>query len=78
MILKFTKELWDEIQEKNIADILKPKIVAGKYATLKIDSIKKPKVKTFDEAKNEVSEIYTLRTKKEALSKLAETTLEKL
>jgi len=72
---KFTKELWDKIQEKNIGDILKPKIVAAKYATLKINNIKEPKVKTFEEAKNEVSEIYSVQTKKEALSTLAETTL---
>ena len=72
---KLTKEFWDKIQEKNIGDILKPKVVADKYATLKINSIKEPKLKTFDEAKDEVSEIYTIQTKKEALSKLAETTL---
>jgi len=72
---KFAKELWDEIQQKNIDDILKPKVVSDKYATLKIKSIKEPKAKTFDEAKDEVSEIYTIQTKKEALSKLAELTL---
>ncbi len=72
---QFTKELWDKIQEKNIGDILKPKVVSDKYATLKINSIKEPKTKTFEEAKNEVSELYTTQTKKEALSTLAETTL---
>jgi len=70
-----TKEIWEEIQQKNIGDILKPKIVVNKYATLKINSIKEPKVKTFEEAKDEVIEIYTVQTKKEALSTLAETTL---
>ncbi len=72
---KLTKELWSEIQQKKIGDILKPKIVADKYATLKITAIKEPKVKTFDEAKDEVNKIYTIQTKKEALSKLAESTL---
>jgi peptidyl-prolyl cis-trans isomerase D len=72
---KFTKEVWNEIQQKNIGDIIKPKIVANKYATLKIDSIKEPKVKTFEEAKDEVSLIFTIQTKKDALSKLAEETL---
>ena len=72
---QFTKELWDQIQEKNIGDILKPKVVADKYATLKINSIKEPKIKTFEEAKNEVSEMYTMQMKKEALTKLAQTTL---
>jgi peptidyl-prolyl cis-trans isomerase D len=72
---QFTKELWEKIQEKNTGDILKPKIIADKYLTLKINSIEEPKVKTFEEAKNEVSAIYTTQMKKEALSKLAETTL---
>jgi len=72
---KLTKEFWEKIQQKNIGDILKPQIVADKYATLKINSIKEPKVKTFEEAKDEISVIYTLQTKKEMLSKLAETTL---
>ncbi len=72
---KFTKELWDNIQEKNIGDILKPKIVADKYVTLKINSIKEATVKTFEEAKNEVSELYTIQSKKKALLALAETTL---
>jgi peptidyl-prolyl cis-trans isomerase D len=72
---QFAKELWDEIQEKNIGDILKPKVIADKYATLKINSIKEPRLKTFEEAKKEVTELYTMQTKKEALSTLAETTL---
>jgi peptidyl-prolyl cis-trans isomerase D len=73
---KLTKELWDEIQQKNVGDILKPKVVADKYATIKINNIKKPKVKTFKEAKIEVSKIYTIQTKEELLSTLAETTLQ--
>jgi peptidyl-prolyl cis-trans isomerase D len=72
---QFAKELWDEIQQKNIGDILKPKVIADKYATLKINSIKEPRLKTFEEAKKEVTELYTMQTKKEALSTLAETTL---
>ena len=70
-----TKEIWDDIQQKNINDITKPKVVADKYASVKIKSIKEPQVKTFEEAKEEVSAIYVLETKKKALLKLAETTL---
>jgi peptidyl-prolyl cis-trans isomerase D len=72
---KFTEELWSEIQQKNIGDILKPKVVQSKYAVLKIVNIKEPKVKTFEEAKNEVSKIYTAQEKKNQLTKLAEDTL---
>ncbi len=76
--LKLTKEIWGEIQQKSIGDILKPKIVADQYVTVKIDSIKEPKVMTFEKAKDEVSKIYTLQAKKEALLTLAESTLKNL
>ena len=72
---KLTKEIWDDIQQKNISDISKPKVVADRYATIKILNIKEPQVKTFEEAKNEVSEMYVLQAKKDALLKLAESTL---
>jgi len=72
---KLTKEIWDDIQQKNIADITKPKVVADRYVTVKITGIKEPRVKTFKEAKAEVSNLYTLQAKKEALMKLAKSTL---
>ncbi len=72
---KLTKEIWDDIQQKNISDITKPKVVADRYATVKILKIKEPQVKTFEEAKKEVSDIYAIQAKKEALLKLAESTL---
>jgi len=72
---KLTKEIWNDIQQKNISDITKPKVVANRYATVKILNIKEPQVKTFEEAKNEVSEMYALQAKKDALLKLAESTL---
>jgi len=70
-----TKEIWDDIQQKNIEDITKPKVVADRYATVKIKSIKEPQVKTFEEAKEEVSAIYALEAKQKALLTLAESTL---
>ena len=73
-----TKEIWDEIQQKNLNDILKPKVVGDKYATVKIVSITEPKVKTFEEAKEEVSRLYTEHAKKEALLKLADSTLKNI
>ena len=54
-----TKEIWDDIQQKNISDITKPKVVADKYASIKILSIKEPQVKSFEAAKEEVTAIYT-------------------
>ncbi len=76
--LKLTKELWNEIEQKSIGDILKPKVVGDQYATVKINSITEPKVMSFAEAKEKVTKDYTLQAKKEALLTLAETTLENL
>ena len=75
---KLSKEIWDDIQQKNINDILKPKVVADKYASVKILSIKEPQVKSFEEAKTEVTALYEVQAKKKALLTLAESTLETL
>jgi len=70
--LKLTSDIWNALKEKNIGDILKPKVVADMYATIKIDNVVIPKVKTYDEAKEEVTVLYTIQAKKEALLALAE------
>ena len=75
---KLTKALWNEIGKKSIGDILKPKVVADQYATVKINSIKEPKVMSFEEAKEKVTKSYTVQAKKEALLTLAESTLANL
>jgi peptidyl-prolyl cis-trans isomerase D len=67
-----TKEIWDALQSKNVGDILKPKTVADMYATVKIENITLPKVKTFEQAKEEVTKLYTIQAKKEALFTLAQ------
>jgi peptidyl-prolyl cis-trans isomerase D len=68
-------ELWLDLKDKSTGDILKPKIVGDKYATVKIENIILPKTKTYEEAKKEITELYTKQVKKEALLTLAETTL---
>ena len=73
--LKLTSEIWDALKDKNIGDILKPKVVADMYATIKIENIILSRVKTYDEAKSEITVLYTEQAKKEALLALAETTL---
>jgi len=72
---KLTKEIWNKIAEKKNGDILKPKIVSDRYATIKIISVTEPRVMTFNEAKEEVGKLYAVEAKKEALMKLAESTL---
>ena len=50
-------------------------MVSDTYATVRIDNIVQPRVKTFEEAKEEVSKLYSVQAKKEALLTLAESTL---
>ena len=73
--LKLSTEIWTALKEKSVGDIIKPKVVADTYATVKIDNIVPPRVKTFEEAKEEVSKLYAIQAKKEALLALAESTL---
>lgn len=73
---KLTDEIWNELKTKSVGDIIKPKIVADAYATIKIEKVVLPKVKTYEEAKEEVAALYVKQAKKEALLALAETTLQ--
>ncbi|MGB5505997.1 MAG: peptidylprolyl isomerase [Sulfurovum sp.] len=73
--LKFTEEVWTALKEKSVGDILKPKVVSDTYATIKIENIVSPKIKTFEEAKEQVTVLYADQAKKEALLTLAESTL---
>jgi len=73
--LKLTSDVWNALKEKNVGDILKPKVVGNMYATIKIENIVLPKVKTYDAAKGEVTVLYATQAKKEALLALAEETL---
>ncbi len=70
-----SNELWTTLKEKSAGDILKPKVVADKYATVKIENIILPKIKTYEEAKEEVTAVYAKQAKNEALLTLAESTL---
>jgi peptidyl-prolyl cis-trans isomerase D len=72
---KLSREIWEEIQQKNPGDILKPKVVNDKYATVKLVKVDQPKVMSFEEARDAATKRYTVQAKKEALSTLAETTL---
>jgi len=69
---KLSKVLWDEIQQKNTGEILKPKAVGNKYATVKIIKVQQPKTMTFEQAETEVRRLYTAQAKKDALFTLAQ------
>lgn len=73
---KLTEEIWNALEEGSAGEILKPKTVGERYATVKIENIILPRVKSYEEAKEEVTALYASQAKKEALFALAETTLE--
>ncbi len=75
---RLPREVWDIISSKNVGDFLKPKVVGDKYAILKIVNIKEPRVKTFQEAKDELIPIYKDDISKELLAKLSEETLKNI
>ncbi|WP_241497476.1 peptidylprolyl isomerase [Sulfurovum riftiae] len=73
-----SKELWEDVLAKNNGDIVKPKVVGDRYATVKIEAVVEPAPMTFEEAKAEVTKLYMAQAQKEALLKLAESTLSAL
>ncbi|HSR73623.1 MAG TPA: peptidylprolyl isomerase [Sulfurovum sp.] len=70
-----TDEIWSTVEENAAGDILKPKVAGERYATVKIENIVLPRVKSYEEAKEEVTGLYASQAKKEALFALAESTL---
>ncbi|MFT7824802.1 MAG: peptidylprolyl isomerase [Sulfurimonas sp.] len=70
--LKFTKEMWDKIKKKSVGDMLKPKVVTDRYATIKIEEIIQPRVKNFKEAKAEATALYESQEREKKLLSLAE------
>ena len=73
--LKLSNELWNALKESTVGEIIKPKVVADTYATVKVEKIVPARIKTFEEAKSEVTPLYENQAKKEALLTLAESTL---
>jgi len=76
--LKLTSEVWNTLKEKNVGDILKPKVISNMYATIKIENILLPEVMSYNEAKEAVTKLYTIQAEKEALLSLAETTVKSI
>jgi len=73
-----SKDVWNEIITKDKGSILKPKIINGKYAIIKIVDIEEPRIKTYEEAKDEVTQEYLYTAKQEALQKKAENIVQQL
>jgi len=67
-----SRELWANIQSKNKGDILKPKVIKNRYASVKIIKIINPLTKSFSEVKEKITAIYEKEAQKEGLISLAE------
>ncbi|CAA6814340.1 MAG: Peptidyl-prolyl cis-trans isomerase PpiD (EC [uncultured Sulfurovum sp.] len=69
---KLSKELWDTIETKEVNDLLKPKVIENRYASVKIVNIVNPITQEFSEIKEKMTPLYQEEAEKEALSLLAE------
>jgi peptidyl-prolyl cis-trans isomerase D len=75
---RLSNEIWSELAQRQTGEILKPKIVNNRYATVKIVKVEEPQVMPFEEAKELVREDYRSEAKKEALVKLSEKVLKQM
>jgi peptidyl-prolyl cis-trans isomerase D len=75
---KLSSALWSAIQTKKVNDILKPKVVGNRYASVKITNIVNPVTKSFAQVKDEITPLYKKEAKKEALLALSEEKLSKI
>jgi len=67
--------VWKEIESKKVGELIKPKVVGSRYVSIKINEIIEPRIKTFKEAKAQISNRYSTQEKKKELLKIAEKSL---
>lgn len=72
---KISPEIINEISKLKNGDILKPRVVGNKYATIKLVSKTSPQTMTFEEAKTNLLKDYSQEASKNALQTLAKNTL---
>jgi len=75
---ELSAEIWSEIANTSIGDIVKPKVVGLQYATVKIVKIVDEKEMSFDQAKAEVVKELTIQRKKELLIEKSEKILKSI
>jgi len=68
---RLSMPLWEKLKEASKGDVLKPKVVGSRYATVRVEEITLPKVKSYQEAKEEITLLYKEQATKEALQRLA-------
>ncbi len=72
---RLSKALWQEIASASIGDILKPKRVGERYATVRIDEVIAPRPMTYEEAKPHLLQRYLAERKKTLLQEKSQETL---
>ena len=70
--------LWKEIAKAAEGDIIKPKVVGTKYATVKLLKIIAPKEKSFEQARAEAEKRLTAEKKNEMLEKRSQAVLKNI
>ena len=68
---KLSKKLWQEISNHAKGELIKPKVVNNRYASVKIVNIVEPITKTFEEVKAIIAPIYQIEAEKKELFILA-------
>ena len=74
----FTSEVWESIEKAETGKVLKPKVVDGRYAVIKVVEAIPPQPKTFKEAYSEVKKEFISKRKLELLQKMAEAAVNNL
>ncbi|WP_201353006.1 peptidylprolyl isomerase [Hydrogenimonas urashimensis] len=74
----FDTKTWEAIEGAVAGTTLKPKIVGGRYAVIKIEKMILPKPKSFEEAYNDVKNDFMKIKRAEALKKVAQKSSENL
>ncbi len=72
---KLSSEIWAEIAQQSMGETLKPKVVADRYATIKIVEAIQPRTMSFEEAKPQLTAMYTAQAQKNALMAKADEVL---
>ena len=72
---RLSQEIWNALTEKEVGDILKPKVVKDRYATVKLVKVVEPQEMDFPQAKPLVMQDYQKGAKQKALQSLAENVL---
>ncbi len=72
---KIPSDIINEIDKMKNGDIIKPRVIGDKYATIKLISTTNPQTMTFDEAKTNLVKDYSGEAAKNALQTLAKNTL---